>query len=89
MSEHQIIFRLSKEDKQLTCDLAELLQTSQVMAFRMVIRELVPALKAAKGKEKGRQQAIAFHLVLPEVVSTFKAAKGKDIRRPAQSRPAN
>ncbi len=88
MSEYQIVFRLSKEDKQLTCDLAELLQTSQVMAFRMVVRELVPALKVAKGKEKG-QQAIAFHLVLPEVVPALKAAKGKDIRRPSQSRPAN
>ncbi len=88
MSEYQIVFRLSKEDKQLTCDLAELLKTSQVMAFRMVVRELVPALKAAKGKEKG-QQAIAFHLVLPEVVPALKAAKGKDIRRPSQSRPAN
>ncbi len=65
MTEYQapsVNFRLSPEDKQLLRDLARLLQTSQVMAFRLVLREVVPALKAAKGK---------------------------DIRRPAQSRPAN
>jgi len=48
-------FRLNEEDKQLLRDLARLLQTSQVMALRLVLREVVPALKAAKGKDIGRQ----------------------------------
>lgn len=48
-------FRLSEEDKQLMRDLARLLRTSQVMAIRLVLREVVPALKAAREKKATRQ----------------------------------
>jgi predicted transcriptional regulator len=48
-------FRLSDEDKKLLKELAELLHVSQVMAFRLTLREVVPALKAAKGKKDKRQ----------------------------------
>lgn len=48
-------FRLSDEDKKLLRELAELLSVSQVMAFRLLLREVVPALKTAKGKkDKGQ-----------------------------------
>lgn len=48
-------FRLSEEDKQLMRDLANLLRTSQVMAIRLVLREVVPALKASREKKVTRQ----------------------------------
>jgi|GEM_PF-6699362 hypothetical protein len=48
-------FRLSEEDKQLMRDLAKLLRTSQVMAIRLVLREVVPALKASREKRTTRQ----------------------------------
>jgi hypothetical protein len=48
-------FRLSEEDKQLMRDLAKLLRTSQVMAIRLVLREVVPALKASREKKVTRQ----------------------------------
>lgn len=44
-------FRLSEEDKQLMRELAKLLRTSQVMAIRLVLREVVPALKAVREKK--------------------------------------
>lgn len=48
-------FRLNAEDKQLLHDLARLLRTSQVMAIRLVLREVVPALKASREKQATRQ----------------------------------
>lgn len=48
-------FRLSEEDKQLMRELATLLRTSQVMAIRLVLREVVPALKASREKQSTRQ----------------------------------
>lgn len=48
-------FRLSEEDKQLMRDLAKLLRTSQVMAVRLVLREVVPALKASREKRTTRK----------------------------------
>ncbi|MBI5954411.1 MAG: hypothetical protein HY865_22370 [Chloroflexi bacterium] len=49
-------FRLNEEDKQLLRDLAKLLRTSQVMALRLVLREVVPALKAHAEEEKTKAQ---------------------------------
>lgn len=48
-------FRLSEEDKQLMRELAKLLRTSQVMAVRLVLREVVPALKASREKKAAKQ----------------------------------
>lgn len=48
-------FRLSEEDKQLMRELAKLLKTSQVMAIRLVLREVVPALKASREKRAAKQ----------------------------------
>lgn len=53
-------FRLSDEDKQLVRDLAKLLRTSQVMAIRLVLREVVPALKASREKRTAKQARSRF-----------------------------
>lgn len=55
ISTPSVNFRLSEEDKQLVRDLAKLLRTSQVMAIRLVLREVVPALKATREKQATRQ----------------------------------
>jgi hypothetical protein len=54
-SSPSVNFRLNAEDKQLLRELAKELRTSQVMAVRLVLREVVPALKASREKRAAKQ----------------------------------